>query len=109
MPERPPTHRPFTRTVEARANSNARGYDEAWRALRLTIIKRDKWTCGACGRDDLWKKKDAGGPGAHVDHIVPKAKGGTDAPHNLRTLCWPCHSSKTATNDGGFGRRKGNT
>ncbi|EHS1339913.1 HNH endonuclease, partial [Escherichia coli] len=31
-----------------------------------------------------------------VDHIIPKAHGGTDADCNLQSLCWPCHKAKTA-------------
>ncbi|EFO1861873.1 hypothetical protein DUZ28_23195 [Escherichia coli] len=31
-----------------------------------------------------------------VDHIIPKAHGGTDADSNLQSLCWPCHKAKTA-------------
>jgi 5-methylcytosine-specific restriction protein A len=30
-----------------------------------------------------------------VDHIVPLFKGGTDAWHNLQSLCEPCHEEKT--------------
>lgn len=41
---------------------------------------------------------------AHVDHIVPKERGGADELHNLQVLCAPCHSRKTAIEDGGFGR-----
>ncbi|WP_139157546.1 HNH endonuclease, partial [Enterobacter hormaechei] len=32
-----------------------------------------------------------------VDHIIPKAHGGTDDDSNLESLCWPCHRKKTAT------------
>ncbi|WP_272575920.1 HNH endonuclease, partial [Providencia sp. PROV273] len=31
-----------------------------------------------------------------VDHIKPKAHGGTDDDSNLQSLCWPCHKRKTA-------------
>lgn len=33
---------------------------------------------------------------ARVDHIMPKAHGGTDDPNNLETLCNTCHKAKTA-------------
>ncbi|MCA1971248.1 MAG: HNH endonuclease [Caenispirillum sp.] len=37
-----------------------------------------------------------GGPGAtHVDHIVPRADGGTDDFSNLQLLHHGCHSAKT--------------
>lgn len=43
-------------------------------------------------------------PSLHVDHITPLARGGTNARRNLQALCGPCHSTKTARQDGGFGR-----
>ena len=30
-----------------------------------------------------------------VDHITPKAKGGTDDDDNLQSLCTACHDAKT--------------
>jgi 5-methylcytosine-specific restriction endonuclease McrA len=38
-----------------------------------------------------------------VDHIKPKAQGGTDESENVQGLCHQCHSIKTATEDGRFG------
>ena len=32
---------------------------------------------------------------AFVDHIIPKAEGGTDDESNLQSLCKPCHAAKT--------------
>lgn len=34
--------------------------------------------------------------GGEVDHIVPLAKGGTNAPGNLQLLCKSCHGTKDA-------------
>ena len=30
-----------------------------------------------------------------MDHITPKAKGGSDDEGNLQSLCKPCHEAKT--------------
>jgi len=40
-----------------------------------------------------------------VDHILGKAKGGTDDHDNLESLCAPCHDAKSAT-ESGSGRAK---
>jgi 5-methylcytosine-specific restriction protein A len=43
-----------------------------------------------------------------VDHIVPHkgdAERFWDSEHNWQALCKRCHDRKTATEDGGFGRR----
>ena len=34
-------------------------------------------------------------PAVAVDHIVPKAEGGTDADENLQAICKACHKLKT--------------
>lgn len=36
-------------------------------------------------------------PAKQVDHIVPKAKQGTDDLSNLQSICVPCHDDKTLT------------
>jgi 5-methylcytosine-specific restriction endonuclease McrA len=37
-----------------------------------------------------------GGPYEHVDHVVPRRRGGTDDPTNLMPSCLPCNFSKKA-------------
>lgn len=73
------------------SNSSAQGYGAAWRKLRPAILERDP-TCVICRR----------APSTHVDHRIPRKRGGTDAPSNLRGLCASCHGAKTAARDGGF-------
>lgn len=34
-------------------------------------------------------------PAVAVDHIVPKAEGGTDEDENLQAICKRCHKLKT--------------
>ena len=72
-----------------------RGYGTAWDKLRETILERDKHLCQPCIR-----KGNGPRVARQVDHIKPKAKGGTDAPDNLQAICGPCHRDKTACDNG---------
>ncbi|CAL9496492.1 HNH endonuclease [Streptomyces sp. enrichment culture] len=56
------------------------------RAALPHIEETDCWTCAYCSA-----------PIEHVDHIWPRALGGTDEPHNLIGACAECNSSKNAT------------
>jgi 5-methylcytosine-specific restriction enzyme A len=67
-----------------------RGYGTEWDKLRPLILKRDKYQCQECRRNGRYV------PANNVDHVIPKAQGGTDNPDNLQTLCDACHASKTA-------------
>jgi 5-methylcytosine-specific restriction endonuclease McrA len=64
--------------------------------LRFRILERDRFRCRACGRSPA-NHLDCE---LHVDHIVPVAQGGTNAPENLRTLCADCNWGR------GAGRKK---
>lgn len=44
----------------------------------------------------------------HLDHRIPRSRGGTDDPGNLQLLCASCHSKKTVRQDGGFGNKPSN-
>ena len=52
---------------------------------RFFVLKRDQYRCRLC--------KAAGVP-LEVDHIVPVARGGSDALDNLQALCIPCNRGK---------------
>jgi len=55
-------------------------------SLRISIGRRDNWTCGYCGSTD--------GP-FDIDHIVPLSRGGSNVdPDNLICACAPCNRSK---------------
>lgn len=45
-------------------------------------------------------------PATQVDHIIPKAKGGTDDPENLQAICDECHAEKTSEDSGYRPRRR---
>ncbi|HEY1668600.1 MAG TPA: HNH endonuclease signature motif containing protein [Trebonia sp.] len=58
--------------------------------LRYEVLRRDGYACRYCG---------AKAPGVElaVDHVVPKALGGTDDPSNLVAACAACNSGKTSS------------
>ena len=72
-----------------RRSRHERGYGSKWDKLRAEILERDKHLCQMC------KAKGRVRVGNQCDHKTPKAKGGTDHPSNLWTLCLPCHREKT--------------
>jgi 5-methylcytosine-specific restriction protein A len=83
-----------------RGSAAARGYGGKWRAARLAFLKRHP-LCEDCLKDGTVTAA------TEVDHVIPH-KGDQKLfwkRSNWRALCKPCHSKKTATEDGGFGNR----
>lgn len=85
-----------------RGSRQDRGYGAAWEHLRLEVLERDGYLCqigrgrGSCTID-----------ATEVDHIIPKAAGGSDELENLQAVCPTCHRAKTdrdATNQRRGGR-----
>ena len=58
-------------------------------SIRWQVFQRDQWKCVSCGRnvDD--------GIILHVDHIIPRSKGGADILTNYQTLCNICNFGKS--------------
>lgn len=75
-----------------------RGYGAAWDKIRKRILARDKHLCQPCKRSGRLT------PGNQVDHIRPKAQGGTDDEGNLEVSCLACHTEKTIRENGGTPR-----
>ena len=71
-----------------------RGYNSQWDRIRVQALKRDCYLCQECMRQGRVT------PARDVDHIIPKAKGGTDDLTNLQSLCVPHHQEKTAKDEG---------
>lgn len=84
--------------VEKKSNWNhtktttERGYGAKWRKIRLLVLKRDNYKCQCVECKGLHRLKHA----KEVDHIVSKAKGGTDDMSNLQAINHDCHKRKTA-------------
>lgn len=58
-------------------------------AIRWQVFQRDNWKCVSCGRgahDDVI---------LHIDHIIPRSKGGRDTMENYQTLCHICNIGKS--------------
>jgi 5-methylcytosine-specific restriction protein A len=111
MPQRSGIHRPaFAKSNEQRQRERKarldeqrptpwqRGYDERWRALRRQYLAQ--FPCCAT--------RGCTQPASEVDHII-SVRTRPDlrlAWFNLRSLCKPCHSRRTAREQG-FARRNG--
>lgn len=85
-----------------RPTASQRGYNARWRRARRMFLRRHPF-CVHCEQEGKLT------PATEVDHIVPH-KGNYNLfwdENNWRALCKPCHSRKTAIEDGGFGRGGG--
>lgn len=68
------------------------GMSGAWERLRFRILNRDEFICRYCGASPLTSNKVL----LHIDHIMPRSKGGTNAESNLITACGQCNYGKLA-------------
>lgn len=108
MPTMPPRHRPpgqptreqalaklRARTDRFRPSPAERGYDGDWRRCRRLFIEKHP-VCSTPG---------CGAPTTDVDHLIsPRVRPDLRLKwSNLRPFCHPCHSARTAR-DQGFGR-----
>lgn len=59
------------------------GSTRRWRELRAKILDRDHHSCWIC--QDYADQ---------VDHIQPRARGGSDDPSNLAAICGSCNRRK---------------
>lgn len=71
------------------SNNTKRIISENYR-LRFKVFKRDGFRCQYCGRSPKIDENVI----LHLDHIKPKAKGGTDEIDNLVTSCAECNIGK---------------
>lgn len=75
---------------------HVRGYGNDWVKLRLRILARDCYLCQCEECAKLPVPKVA----TQVDHIKPKAQGGTDDEANLRAVNKDCHQRITIEQQG---------
>lgn len=63
-------------------------------STRAWVYRRDLSICRYCGKqvidtrpaNSIWQRT--------LDHVIPRAQGGTNRQHNLVTACWPCNMMK---------------
>lgn len=77
----------------SRTSRQSRGYGAQWDRLRIAVLRRDN---GLCQCDECQGGRVRITPATEVDHIKPKAQGGTDDPDNLRAVAHECHLRITA-------------
>lgn len=81
---------------------HARGYGKEWIKLRLVILARDGGLCRCPRCISSGAIKIA----TEVDHIKPKADGGTDEMTNLRAVAHDCHVLLTLQQTGKLPRKR---
>lgn len=95
------THRAHRQraTEQRRGTSRARGYSRRWADYSRWFLVGHP-LCVRC------EKAGRVTASALTDHIEPHRGDPVKFwnPANHQALCWACHSRKTATEDGGFGR-----
>ena len=64
-------------------------------SIRYNVLKRAKHRCELCGRHEDQAA-------LHVDHIIPRSKGGPDDISNFQALCMTCNTNKRDTDDTDF-------
>lgn len=71
----------------------------AWKALRIKVLRRDRYICCECGKPCLGRKKNGLQP--IIDHAISRRKRpdlSLDIT-NLVVMCQPCHNKKTYRSD----------
>ena len=72
---------------------NAKGYVPG--SIRYEVLKRAKYRCELCGAS-------AEEAALHVDHIVPRNRGGQEELSNFQALCITCNTNKRDQDDTDF-------
>ena len=81
-------HKPKAWATSEGRSASERGYGGNWSRLRGAVLAREP-LCRACRAAGVVCAASV------VDHVVPKAEGGTDAWENLQPLCRRCHDLKS--------------
>lgn len=64
-------------------------------SVRYEVLKRARYRCELCGAHEEQAAM-------HVDHIIPRARGGSDDASNFQALCITCNTNKRDKDDTDF-------
>ncbi len=79
----------------SKASTTERGLGWAWQQQRKRVLARDCSLCCVCAR------AGRGTLATEVDHIIPRAKGGSHCADDLlQSICGDCHQAKTDAENG---------
>ena len=67
-----------------------------WASARSRVLRASDGICYLCGREGA----------DEVDHVVPRSRGGSNDPENLRPVHKSCHSRKSAAEGHAVLKRK---
>ena len=69
-------------------------------SVRRRVYEASNKRCAMCGVEVLFGGRNYSPydpiKSGHIDHIVPRKRGGTNNESNLRLLCFSCNSQKGA-------------
>lgn len=88
--EAPPTQAPPEEATVERARSLAEQQVRVMPSIRWQVFQRDGFRCVHCGREP-----ERDNVVLHLDHVVPRSRGGSDQMDNLQTLCHLCNLGKS--------------
>lgn len=86
----------FKRHYRERAGVSYRATPKDWIEpdVRLSLYDRDSWICHLCSKPVVRNAHFNDDYAPSLDHVIPRSKGGSDDPSNLRTAHRICNSMR---------------
>lgn len=86
----------FKRHYRERAGVSYRATPKDWidPDVRLSLYDRDSWICHLCSEPVVRNAHFNDDYAPSLDHVIPRSKGGSDDPSNLRTAHRICNSMR---------------
>jgi 5-methylcytosine-specific restriction protein A len=78
----------------ARRHPRPRWKYPKWQRIAAIVRARCDYTCQVCGWRNPFPYPHAANRQMDIDHIIPRARGGTNDVDNLQLLCSTCNGKK---------------